>query len=86
MSDFAAKNRQVVEDQSQVLYGATQDHVDGIALGAFEVIAMRKPVVFYVPMMGSMALRHLSSRRMLRVMPRFWRALNTSISVTAWPR
>ncbi len=36
------------EDQSQVLASTTEDHVDGITLSSFEVIAMHKAVIFHV--------------------------------------
>jgi hypothetical protein len=38
----------VVEDQSQVLARAAEDHIDGIALGTFELIAMQKAIIFHV--------------------------------------
>ncbi len=37
------------EDQSQVLAGTTQNHVDGITLATFELIAMHQAIVFHVP-------------------------------------
>ena len=36
------------EDQSQVLPSTTEDHVDGLTLSTFEVIAMHKAIVFHV--------------------------------------
>ncbi len=48
MLDIEAKNPQMPEDQSEILSSATQDHVNGIALGTFEIIAMHQPVVFHV--------------------------------------
>ena len=38
----------MLEDQSQVLSGTAQDHVDGITLSTFEIIAVHQAIVFHV--------------------------------------
>ena len=48
-TDFDAKNPQMPEDQPQILAGTAQDHIDGVTLGTFEIVALQKPIVFHVP-------------------------------------
>ena len=48
MLDIETKNPQVPEDQSEILSSITQDQVDGIAQGSFEMFAPHQGVVFRV--------------------------------------
>ena len=85
----AKKSDQPSPEEAEVVPGASEDGVEGIAVDAEqEVPPERWPSVFTWPITGSMSARQRNSRRVVGVMPRFWREWKIFLlsASTPWPR